>query len=203
MIDHLEANLPTVVYIAGKTCTGKTTLAKRLADSLSYGVVELDRVVVEEFKPHSVEARRELFVHVYRERVRMHLVSRFVDSARAAAAAHLRCVVDGAIANVETLAEVFAGMNPFVAYLHPADLATYEERLTQRFITATPSDAAGLPASFWKYIAPESFVRFDESRKLTVDLKKAIAAYARASQAESTERLELFKTRFRVVSVDV
>jgi len=46
--DELYANLrhtkPMLIYISGKTCTGKTTLANRLRDNLGHETVELDAV---------------------------------------------------------------------------------------------------------------------------------------------------------------
>lgn len=207
---QLATEIPAVIYISGKTCTGKSTFARRLQDNLGYDIVELDEVVREKVvKSLGLPDVHAVFNEVYRHENQREWVDTFMQATRGVIASKIGqkqpVVIDGAIANVNTLSSIFEGYPAFTfIYFHPLNLDTYIRNLTSRFVLATHDFSSGLPSRFWDLIDKDDFDKFVQDRKLTPSLEISIQQYARSSQAESVIRLKGFQGKFSdIIRVDI
>jgi hypothetical protein len=201
---------PRVVHVSGKTSTGKSTFAARLSDELGFDTITLDEVVHEAvIGTFGLEDEGMVFVEVYKNRTQADWIRAFIAAARNQINSSLEAgrpvVVDGAVANPETLKELLEGFpSAVIVYFHPDQLPPYERNLTSRFMLSSPTDVAGLPAAFWKLISSSELEQFYKDRKLTEGLEQAIHRYALDSQASSAERLAVMQHNFdnlRVVHI--
>jgi predicted kinase len=187
---------PPVVYLGGKTSTGKSTFAGQLREDLEYRIVELDKVVLNSvIVPLRISNPGEVFNEVYKKRDKIQWIQQFIKAAdneiRDITSKGHRVVVDGTVANPETLRELLSSL-PEVAFLyfHPTNLVVYERNLTNRFRQATASHSAGLPTQFWDLVDKDEFKKFCKTGIITTHLRAAISEYARQSQQSSTQRIE-------------
>lgn len=203
----LQNEKPQLIHFSGKTCTGKSTFANRLKDELGYKIVELDSVVLESvIKPLELTDEGNVFVEVYRNDQKQEWIEPFVQATRETLSMNNKrgqpIVVDGAVANVNTLAAIFNDYPDFqFVYFHPYNLDIYSRNLTSRFMLATKDFSSGLPKRFWALVNDESFSDFCGTRILTDDLKNSIHQYAVSSREESEKRLASFRERLNDVIV--
>lgn len=202
---YIVDNRPGVIYLSGKTSTGKSTFARELSDKLQYEVIELDEIVMSEVaSKNSAIKETAIFTEVYKNRHRIDWIDQVANSVKAKMAEleskGVSSIVDGAIANPDTIKQVL-GDKCIVVYMHPQDLDVYARNLTARFMTATTQSRAGLPAGFWSKIPKNEFDTFLDSEYVSDGIKDAIMEYAKESCAESFERLKLFKVHFNNIIV--
>jgi len=205
IVTKIKLEKPEVIYLSGKTSTGKSTLANRLNSEMSYQIIELDQVVeVAVVKKLSLPDPSRVFVEVYRNRSQRDLIDLFVSAAQADIQKLLqnnkRVIVEGAIANPITLKELFAEIPNFsFIYIHPRNLSTYQHNLLSRFVKADRQNRAGLPSAFWALMDEQAFEQFCEDRQITPKLTGIIKQYAALSAKESEVRLKEFREHFNNV----
>lgn len=207
--DSILATQPHILYLTGKTCTGKTTFSDRLRQALGYQVVELDEVVREAvvgpFNLKKVEG--DVFNSVYKYADNPEWVDLFVAKARGHIQELLtqgtKVIVDGAIGNVGVVHSIFDGMpDTTFLYFHPGkNSPAYTRNLTARFMGTTPRDRNGLPNTFWGYIDREAFAQFCKDKNLTSQLRHGIASYAEYSHQQSVERMLALRQEFPSLQV--
>lgn len=197
------ASSPQLIYLSGKTCTGKTTLARFLAGNDDCGHVELDEIV------HGIRTSKfegsQKFIEAYRLRNNLPLINEMVTTAHTRInkqlAHHATVVLEGAIANNETLSEIVAGYKLLFVYLLPVHGAQYEQRITKRFIETSPNHNNGLPHAFWACIDEHELQTFYKTKVVTPVIKAGIARFAAESMREAQARLELFRQQFKDILV--
>ena len=205
VLEKIQHQLPRLIYISGKTCTGKTTFAKYLSQH-GYKKVELDHIVTESvIIPFNV-VPAEGFRTAYRGLGSEEQVGAFTNSAKLEILKELQkssVVVEGAIASPQILGEIFSD-NPkdFVfIYLHPAHADTYEERIRSRFVVGAKNGTSGLPKDFWELVKQSDFDEFKNTNKVNSEIETAIKEYAAKSMRESEERLASFQSYFQDIAV--
>ncbi len=210
--EQVYSEQPPLLYLSGKTCTGKTTFSDRLRASCGYEVVELDEVVVDAIvKPFGLQSSQgDVFVSVYKAADNAEWIDIFATEAqkriKSVLAQNKKVIVDGAIANPKVIQRIFDGLpNTIFIYFHPlGSSADYRHNLTKRFNSTTARDHNGLPKAFWKCIDQGSFARFCKDKIITPQLEENIANYARLSSQESIKRLEALHRSFsHIIVVDV
>lgn len=205
--NFVKTNKPSLVYLSGKTSTGKSTFANKLVQDFGYKVVELDQIVKSAvIQRFNLTNEGTTFVEVYRGRDKMLWIEEFVKAARNLIEKHLNngelLVIEGAVAHPITLSEVLAGYPDFMfVYFHPQTVDNYIRNLTQRFMQTNEQENAALPAAFWKLIDQTEFKSFCKSRIITKSLSQSIREYAKLSQEESNKRLREFKNNFRDIKI--
>jgi guanylate kinase len=198
----VERQKPDVLYLSGKTSTGKSTFAKKLQADLGFRIVELDQVVRQSvIEPLGLTDEGRVFAEIYRHRAATDWLRRFLEGAKQTVAHTAKqgkgVIVEGALSNPFTLAELLATLpTATFLYFHPASLATYERNLRSRFKTSNEDHRAGLPNSFWELINPASFTQYCKDRRLTPELSQAIRRYAETAQTKSKTRLAAFQNQF-------
>lgn len=202
VIQKIRDNNPQLIYISGKTCTGKTTLARLIKDTFDSGIVELDNVVR---KIDAVDESQK-FVDAYRHRNNMELVTNFVRLAKseldASLLQHPMVLFEGAIANSETLSEIVEDTERFLfVYLLPVNLDVYKARITERFLASSPDNGNGLPGSFWKHLDSSELATFYKTKKISANIDQGINAYTIGSMKEAKTRLTTFSKLFTDIVV--
>jgi adenylate kinase family enzyme len=205
--NFIASNQPKVIYLSGKTSTGKSTFARFLRDNLGYSIIELDEIVVSSvIRPLDLKDRGQVFIDVYKERGKIDLINRFVLSGRKLINSYIEnnkpVIVEGALANSKTLKELFANYPDFTFInFHPLNLNIYKEYLLSRFMTTNLNDHAGLPNGFWKFVDDQDFKQFCNDRVITNKISKSIENFALYSIQESEKRLNQFKEHFNNISI--
>jgi guanylate kinase len=209
LYDLIKAKQPPILYLTGKTCTGKSTFSSRLHAASGYVIIELDSVVNEAVIKHLSlqDIEGDVFVSVYKTADHPEWTDAFVMAARQRIQALLaqgkKVIVDGAIANPGVIRCVFDGLpDRLFIYFHPqAASSDYRRNLTSRFMGTGAHDRNGLPNAFWECIDKALFARFCQDRVLTSRLVQGIADYAQHSAIESATRLESLQAAFPAITI--
>lgn len=206
--ETIAAKKPPVIYISGKTSTGKSTFGRRLGSELGYDIVELEAILLDIVDDHGYD-EQSTFRKVLHDDGEDELKSLFYAATdeliQNALSQQVPLVIEGAVANVNTLARVLEPAHGLLfIYFHPTDLDVYIRNLTKRFSESGPDSLGGLPASFWKLVDRQEFQTFCQTRQLSDGLTESIRSYAIMSQQESLTRLAEFRERFGdITTVDV
>jgi hypothetical protein len=200
---------PSLLYITGKTCTGKTTFAHGLAERYGYRAVVLDEIVQQAVViPLDLQTQEpDVFVSVYRNTDRPEWIDRFVAEVRQQIAVYLEqqqpVLIEGALANTDTIQRIFAGYpSAQVLYFHPkVSGSRYIQNLTERLTGSSATDPNGLPKGFWEHITSADFTQFYKDGVITDSLQKSIAAYAAESVDASNKRLATFRQHLANIQV--
>ncbi len=205
--EMVRTRQPRIVYVSGKTSTGKTTFARRLQQAFGYSLIELDTVVSDDvITPLALPDRGKAFNAVYKNDDQPDLIKAFLAGAQQRIAAQLEAgkpvVIDGAVVNPHTLKKLLAPYPGLLfLYFHPGHLPTYERYLTERFKLATPTHEAGLPLGFWERVNDAAFAAFCKTSVINPGLQRAIHSYAEYSQHSSTERIATFRQHFSDIHI--
>ncbi len=134
---------PPIIYISGKTSTGKSTFGRKLHDELGYHTIELEAVLLEIVQKHQFD-EQSTFRKVFYEPEDFEAKTLFLkatDQIIADALAKDRpTVIEGAVANVETLNRLLRSAGDlFFLYFHPSDLIhkTIRADVTKRIVDTT------------------------------------------------------------------
>ncbi len=197
ILQKIHDDNPRMIYISGKTCTGKTTLAHLIKDDFECALLELDDIV----RKIDAEDESQKFVDAYRHRDNMPIVDEFVRLAKKEIATSLlryqMVLFEGAVANSDTLAEIVEGNESFLfIYLLPVNLEVYKSRITKRFLASAPENRNGLPGNFWKCFNDSELSSFYATKDFTASLDRSIEKYAIKSMEEAKIRLSTFSRTF-------
>jgi len=200
---------PQLLYVSGKTCTGKTNFSKRLSASSGYRVIELDKVVLEAIvNPFDLQGSQgDVFLSVYKTADNAGWIDIFVTEAQKRIKDLLmrskKVIIDGAVANPTIMQKIFDGLPEVLCiYFHPLEASpNYQRNLTNRFKDTTAQNENGLPKAFWECINKESFARFCSDRSITPELEQGIRLYAQRSSQESVVRLGTLQKSFPHIMV--
>lgn len=196
---------PPVIYVSGKTSTGKSTFGRRLRDQLGYQVIELEAVLLQIVKEHGFD-EQTTFRKVLYDTGEFEAKTLFFDVTDRIISDALTSdhpvVIEGAVANTETLQHILrSAPHLFFLYFHPDDIEIYIRNLTNRFMESSEESYGGLPLKFWRLVDDEEFKNFCKTRALTEGLRASIRQYALTSQQESLTRLAAFRQRFEKIIV--
>jgi hypothetical protein len=205
VLEKITDQQPRLIYVSGKTCTGKTTFAHFL-EQHGYKKVELDKVVTHAVViPFNVQPG-DGFRTAYRDEGPREQTSAFTDAAKLEIIESLKTsslVVEGAIAKPRILGEIFSGeLKDFVfVYFHPIHADVYEQRILSRFIGGAKDGTAGLPKDFWALVQEPDLEEFKKTDVIVQGIHQAIKQYAAKSMEESKVRLEGFRVSFPDIAV--
>jgi hypothetical protein len=202
--DIAEEKTP-IIYLSGKTSTGKSTFGRKLRDELGYQVVELEAVLLEIVKKYGFD-EQSTFRKVLYDSDEFEAKDLFFAATdhiiTSALTSNRPVVIEGAVANVETLQRILQPAPKLTfLYFHPTNIEIYIRNLTKRFMESNEESYGGLPLKFWQLIDDAEFKTFCKTRELTESLEESIRRYAHSSQKESLTRLEVFRQKFENVIV--
>lgn len=205
ILKNVQSQKPSLIYLSGKTCTGKSTFAHHL-ECHGYKKIELDKVVmrsvVEPFNVATGDGFRTAYrgegpvaqTQAFVAAVRLEIMESFLVSP---------LVIEGAIADSRILSEIFSGnLKDFVfIYLHPVNTLIYQERILSRFVAGAATGNTGLPKDFWSLLPDFNSDQFKDTYIVTPAITDAIRVYAQKSMAESQLRLKNFQLTFPDIAV--
>lgn len=205
IVEKVKHQQPHLIYLSGKTCTGKTTFANYL-EQHGYKKIELDKIVMESVVVPFGVAPGDGFRTAYRDVGPAEQTKAFIGAAKLEILKKLQessLVIEGAIATPRILQEVFSGdLKDFVfVYFHPVHAAMYEQRMLSRFISGAKTGNAGLPKDFWELIQAADLDEFKNTGRVNPGIELAIKTYAAKSMEESKSRLEGFRASFPDIAV--
>ncbi len=201
----IAEQMSPVIYLSGKTSTGKSTFGRKLRDELGYQVIELEAILLEIVKKNELDEQTTFRKVLYDagEFEAKALFFNATDRIIGDALANGRpVVIEGAVANVETLQRILQPAPKLLfLYFHPTSTEVYTRNLTKRFMESSEESYGGLPLKFWQLIDDVEFKTFCRTRELTENLNASIKQYALNSQKESLIRLEEFRQKFENIIV--
>lgn len=196
---------PPVIYLSGKTATGKSTFGRKLRDSLEYQVIELEDILLDMIKAQRLD-ERATFRKVFHDSEESGEKSQFLNNTNhllTEAVTNKRpLVIEGAVSNADTLQQILAPAGTMLfLYFHPRDIKKYVRNITQRFMQTGKDSYGGLPATLWQFIDDQEFETFCATQKLTKSLEDSIHQFALAAQKESLARLQKYRQKFKNIEV--
>jgi adenylate kinase family enzyme len=205
--EYTRINAPKVIHLSGKTSTGKSTFANKLAEDYNYAVIKLDHVVKESVMPHySLKDEGETFIEVYKNRNNIAWIDQFLTATENEARTYMdsgrSIILDGAISNPITLASLLNRLpKGVIFFFHPAKTENYIRNLTNRFKESSATNNAGLPLGFWKMVDKNAYQGYLDNSVISPKLANAIRTYATKSQQGSSVRLHILQQNFDNVLV--
>ena len=205
--ERIRNSRPKVVFVNGKTATGKTTFAKRLRSELEYKLIEMDTVArYDVITPLGLPDNGEVFKELYKYRNHLDWIALLIQKlqlqVQSAIVDGYPVVFEGAMPNIISMKELFSGLpHPEILFFYPANLKMYEQYVTQRFTQSNENYNALLPPSFWDMVDVAEFKKFCQTRELTPELLETISRYARYGLNSSNERLAELRQNFDDVIV--
>jgi len=205
--EQIKSAKPRIVYISGKTSTGKTTFAHQLAENLGYVSVSFDRIVqknvVEKFDVVDIP---KAYVVAYRLGEPSEWREAFITGAQQelqTAVLQGNVVVEGSMANPHTLQSIFADMLSDLEfiYIHPTPMEKYISRIYKRFIEGARKGTSGLPKDFWPMLPNGELEKFKKTGEMTSGIENSIKEFSKKSQTESLERLHALQEVFSDITV--
>jgi guanylate kinase len=205
---ELKNKKPQLIYIAGKTSTGKTTLSNILCKEMNYHVLELDRVVKESiidfFQPQDPHVA---FAAAYRGEGPQKYTDTFITRAQKNIKKEIASnsmIVEGAIHTREILQSLFAPFEDMlcVIFLHPTNPEKYHDRIIKRlYEEADPNKHGKLPNTFWSHVSEKDTRSFFETGEINEGIKMATREYVKESMEESERRLHNFQSVYPDIMV--
>ncbi len=197
---EVESQKPRVVYLSGKTSTGKTTFAKEL-ERHGYKIIELDPIVTASVVVPFGVLPGEGFITAYRDIGPKEQTGAFITAAKARIEQEVQSspvIVEGAIATPRILKEVLSGdlADFYFVYFHPVNLDVYAGRIRERFVAGAASGKSGLPKHFWSLVQKADTEHFINTGEVNLNLERVIEKYAELSMQESAKRLASFQEEF-------
>lgn len=193
LVKKIQSEHERLVYVSGRTCTGKSTLSRAIRDGLDFAAIDLDQVVYS--LPE--EEGKNRFEEVYLKRDDVDMINEFVDRTQAAIdeslKSHAGVIFEGAIATNETLKQVIGDHKDFLfVYLLPVSLDKYLERILKRFSL----EIHGLPDRLWEIVSRDQHREYLDNQKMTPELKASLTRFAEVSMHGAKTRLEMFQKEF-------
>jgi guanylate kinase len=196
---------PRIIYISGKTSTGKSTFVNKLNTDLNFTVLELDKIVEKEIISKFNLDHNEAFLDVYGNESSKYLET-FSNAVRSEIKNKLSfspVIVEGAIAKTEILKKIFSEEleNFFFVYFHPVNFESYTQRIQERLNEGTITGNARLPKPFWERVAESDLTDYKTTGKINTGILEAIQGYASSSMKKSEERLRRFQESYQNIFV--
>jgi adenylate kinase family enzyme len=206
VLQKIKEISPRIIYISGKTCTGKTTFANEVKEH-GYTQIELDAIVTNSIViPFKIKSPGEAFLTAYRDSGPKEHVDAFIIAAIKEIKEKLAfspIVIEGAIAKSRILKEIFSGdlSSFFFVYFHPVHLDIYMGRMRERFVAGAADGTSALPKHFWDITNRKDVEEFTKSNMMNEGIENAIKEYAQISMKESEERLQHLQESFPSICV--
>jgi guanylate kinase len=201
----IQIEKPQIIYLSGKTCTGKTTFANNLQKH-GYSILELDTIVIQSvIIPYGVK-ESDGFLTAYRDAGPEEQTQAFIETAKKDILEKSKLspvVVEGAIARPRILKEILSDdLKDFeFIYLHPINIDLYKGRIRERFINGAAIGTSGLPKHFWEMVKKDDLQYFIDTREINEGIEKVIEDYTKLSMQESFNRLSHFQKEFSDIKV--
>ena len=195
----LDQNNPRLIFIIGKTCTGKSTFAKSL-DEQNYKHLELDYIVLESVIKKFKLSDRDKAFSVYKGIANSDWQNSFETAVRSLIEEELKkskIIVDAAFADPSVLKRVIPSedeSNFALIYFHPFDVHFYYQGILNRFMIDVKTKSRSFP--IWDRVTEEILDDFKIHGEKGTKLLSFVRKYGDESVKKSVERFEIFEKVF-------
>jgi len=198
LIKKIQSEHEQLVYLSGRTCTGKSTLSRTIRDVLNFAAIDLDRVV---YGLPEVEGKNR-YEEVYLKRDDSDMIHEFVTRTQREIGVglenHAGVIFEGAIATTETLSEIIGDHKDFLfVYLLPVNFAVYRERICKRFAL----ERHGLPSRLWDIVSKDQHSKYLKDHIMTHDLSDGIDRFTKVTIEGAKTRLKMFQNTFENIYI--
>lgn len=197
--NKLKEEETKLVFVSGKTCTGKSTFARRISNQ-GYFHLEIDYVVLKSVvEKFNVLQRDEAFL-VYKGKAFHEWQKSFEEAAKKLILKHIdktKVVVDAAFADPNVLRRIIPEKfnNSFeLIYFHPFSRELYYEGILNRFIEDINSEKKSFP--IWLEVTEEILEDYKQNGMKSLKVLALVKKYGDESADLSLERFRLFKNIF-------
>ncbi len=192
---QIKRDLPRLIFLAGKTCTGKSTFALDLKN-LGYKHIELDVVVRQNVVQKFPMSDQSQAFSVYTGNAPKEWQISFEKATRTLIKEELKSskvVVEAAIADVNILKRIFTGELKYfvIIFFHPFNRKFYYLSILNKFIDDLRTQKRSFP--LWRYVTPEVINDYNKKEKKGAKVRKLIREYADQSIINSVKRYQAFK----------
>jgi hypothetical protein len=189
---------PKLIFLGGKTCTGKTTFANSLVP-IGYQQIELDPIVRKYVSDKYKLEDQSIGFNVYKGNAPPNWQKSFEDSSHRVIKNKLKkikVVVDAAIADVDVLKRIFHKEleKSTLIFFHPFDEDFYVHSIFNRFDSDLKNNRQTFP--IWEFITTESVDDYTKNGESGKIINNIIKNYAKESTLKSEKRYEKFKNEF-------
>lgn len=193
--DLVKNTQPRLIFITGKTCTGKSTFAKSVVE-LGYEHLELDFVVRESVVNKFEESKGGKAFAVYKGEAPKEWQDAFELAANKLIVEKIessKVIVDAALATPEVVNRIFSGsLSEFMfVYLHPFDRGYYHEYIMERVVNDIETMGRSFP--IWDRMTAEAVDDYRRNGKGGLKIMQIVKEYGDQSIRTSEERYERFK----------
>jgi cytidylate kinase len=203
-IDSISALTPKLIFLTGKSSTGKSYLSNILANKHGYKILELDAVVHSVAKKHGVGSAPDYAAAfaVYKGGLTQKFRDDFVADIHSFIERNPTSpiMIEGAISSAAMVRDIFSKQYSVFSfiYLHPTDLKKYAERMMKRFKLDKKNGTRTL--SIWPYTPIDVANAPTGSSKV----KQFMVKMAQASKKKSDERYKYFiSSNFNIYTITV
>jgi len=206
ILRYIKQEKPTIIYIGGKTSTGKTHLALKIAKQYLFKNINLDNIIIESIIPKFSIKADKAFASIYRDREPKIYASYFIKITKKLIKKEGKkssVVIEGSIGKPRILKEIISNnANHFAfIYIHPQKTEAYHEKIKERLKNDIFNNTKTLPKEFWHLVYMPDLEKLKENGTITKRLKNSINTYCTLSKIESETRLKSFQRTFKNVIV--
>lgn len=194
----VKNSLPRLIFITGKTCTGKSTFARSIVE-LGYEHLELDFVVRESVVNKFEESKGGKAFSVYKGEAPKDWQDSFEAAAKKLIVEKIsqsKVIVDAALATPEVVSRIFSGeLADFMfVYLHPFDVAFYYGYIMARLVNDIETMGRSFP--IWDFMTAEAVDDYRRNGSSGEKISRIVKGYGGQSIKTSEERYENFKSAY-------
>jgi 2-phosphoglycerate kinase len=192
LIEYLKLSKPKIILLSGRTCTGKTTMAKELSSELKMEILNLDDFinenVIKKFDLPTNINNSVIYTKIYSNEDDNIYHQAFIEAFKNFLLENDRpTIIDGSIHNPKIIS-LFE--NDFeIIFLHPVDLKSYANRVIKRFEQGVCNGTSGLTERFWDYVSQKQIDDYCVTKNMTKEIVESIKNFSIEIQKKSLERI--------------
>lgn len=203
-IANISALTPKLIFLTGKSGTGKSHFSNILSEKHGYKILELDTIVKVVAKKHNVGSAPDYApaFAVYKGGLSQKFRDDFVSEIHSFIERYPSnpIMIEGAISNAQMIRDIFSkqySVFSFV-YLYPTNMKKYADRMMKRFKLDKKMGTRTL--SIW----PETPLEIENAPVSSPKVKQFIAKMAQESKKKSDERYKYFvNNKFNIYTIEV
>lgn len=201
---NISALTPKLIFLTGKSGTGKSHFSNILSDKHGYKLLELDTIVRAVAKKYGVGSAPDYApaFAVYKGGLTQEFRNEFISEIHSFIEKHSSnpIIIEGAISNAQMVRDIFSKQYTVFSfvYLYPTDMKKYADRMMKRFKLDKKMGTRTL--SIWPETPPE----IEKAPVSSPKVKQFIAKMAQESKKKSDERYKYFvNNKFNIYTVSV
>ena len=181
-INEIIEKKPDVTFILGRSCVGKTTLARHL-EKAGFSIISLDKLMSE--TPDLSDKIREIYADEANEKMMSLFYEKVIDKIKTP------IVIEGAIKKISIVQNILNKLKPksqMVVYIEPDSEQEIAKRYEKRLNQQLGGDNSNPPAG--SHLTPELIEEYKTSGTTGPKIKEEIKRYSKETMEISKHRKE-------------